>query len=64
MIQNYIENANFEDTGFGTKEKLLYRVPQDQIGNAGLACGTEDRAGNHERGREEKRAAAWAGRRK
>ena len=39
-------------------------VPQDQIGNAGLACGTEDRAGNHERGREEKRAAAWVGRRK
>ena len=29
-------------------------VPQDQIGNAGLACGTEDRAGNPERGREEK----------
>ena len=58
MIQNYIENANFEDTGFGTKEKLLYRVPQDQIGNAGLACGTEDCAGNLERGRAEEREAA------
>ena len=58
MIQNYIENANFEDTGFGTKEKLLCRVPQDQIGNAGLACGAEDCAGNPERGRTEERAAA------
>ena len=26
------------------------RVPQDQIGNAGLACGAEDREGNSERG--------------
>ena len=58
MIQNYIENANFEDTGFGTKEKLLYRVPQGQIGNARLACGTEDCAGNPKRGRAEKRADA------
>ena len=40
------------------KEKLLCRVPQDQIGNAGLACGAEDCAGNFERGRAEKRAAA------
>ena len=42
----------------GTKEKLLCRVSQDQIGNAGLACGTEDCAGNPERGRTEERAAA------
>ena len=31
---------------------------ENQIGNAGLACGTEDCAGNPERGRVEKRAAA------
>ena len=30
------------------------RVPQDQIGNAGLACGAEDYAGKPERGRAEK----------
>ena len=42
----------------GTKEKLLCRVPQDQIGNARLACGTEDCAGNPKRGRAEKRADA------
>ncbi len=41
-----------------TKEKRLCRVSQDQIGNAGLACGAEDCAGNPERGRAEKRAAA------
>jgi len=53
-------NAEYANA-FGTKEKLLCRVPQDQIGNARLACGAEDCAGNSERGRAEKRAAAWAG---
>ena len=31
---------------------------ENQIGNAGLACGAEDCAGNPERGRTEERAAA------
>ncbi len=31
------------------KKKLLCGVPQDQIGNAGLACGAEDCAGNPEK---------------
>ena len=38
--------------------RCIYRVPQDQIGDAGLACGTEDCAGDPERGRAEKRVAA------
>ena len=40
------------------KEKFLCRVPQDQIGKAGLACGAGDGAGNPERGRIEKITAA------
>ena len=54
-----ISELNAEYAMLLERKKSSYaEYRKNQIGNAGLACGAEDCAGNPERGRTEERAAA------